>query len=87
MVNDQERKTFEVRIVDVVRNKSVTSVLPHTAYIHFAKFSPDGKVAGRKQSEGNVTLKTPTGITVSTDGTIYVVDTVANAVVNLGKIP
>lgn len=47
---------------------------------------PDGKEVGRKTSEGKTTLQRPTGLTVSEDGTAYVVDTEASHVVNMGKI-
>ena len=50
------------------------------------KFDPNGKLLAEKNAEGAVSLKTPTGITVGADGTVYVVDTGANGVVNLGKI-
>ena len=50
------------------------------------KFSPTGKLLSQKNKQGAVTLKTPTGIMVGTDATVYVVDTEANAVVNMGKI-
>jgi DNA-binding beta-propeller fold protein YncE len=51
------------------------------------EFNPQGQVIGQKKSEGNVTLQIPTGIAVAPDGTIYVVDTGANEVVNFGKMP
>jgi uncharacterized protein (TIGR03663 family) len=51
------------------------------------KFSPTGQLLGEKSSEGAVNLTTPTGIAVTQDGTVYVVDTGAHGVVNLGKIP
>lgn len=51
------------------------------------KFAPDGKVAGEIKEANKVALKTPTGIVVGADGTVYVVDADANAVLNLGKIP
>jgi sugar lactone lactonase YvrE len=51
------------------------------------KFSPAGQLVGEKSSQGAVTLKTPTGIAVTADGTVYVVDTNAHGVVNMGKIP
>ncbi len=51
------------------------------------KFSPTGQLVGEKSSQGAVTLKTPTGIAVTADGTVYVVDTNAHGVVNMGKIP
>ncbi|HUP27667.1 MAG TPA: flippase activity-associated protein Agl23 [Chloroflexia bacterium] len=50
------------------------------------KFSPTGQPLGEKNAEGAVTLKTPTGITVGADGTIYVVDTGSNGVIKLGQI-
>ncbi|MBF6614202.1 MAG: SMP-30/gluconolactonase/LRE family protein [Chloroflexi bacterium] len=51
------------------------------------KFSSAGQLSGQKNKEGAVTLSTPTGITVTPDGTVYVVDTSSSRVVNLGKIP
>lgn len=51
------------------------------------EFSPAGVLIGQKAGQGAVTLKTPTGITVGSDGTVYVVDTTANGVINLGKMP
>ncbi|HKP53407.1 MAG TPA: flippase activity-associated protein Agl23 [Chloroflexia bacterium] len=51
-----------------------------------AKLSPTGQILGEKSAEGAATLKKPTGIAVTADGTIYVVDTVGNGVVNFGKI-
>ncbi len=51
------------------------------------KFNPQGQVLGQKKTEGSVTLQTPTGIAIAPDDTVYVVDTNANAVVNLGKMP
>ncbi len=50
------------------------------------KFSPSGQVLATQNSAGAITLKTPTGITVAPDGTVYVVDTGANGVVKMGKI-
>jgi sugar lactone lactonase YvrE len=50
------------------------------------KFDPTGRLLAEKNAEGAVSLKTPTGITVGPDGTVHVVDTGANGVVNLGKI-
>jgi sugar lactone lactonase YvrE len=47
----------------------------------------DGTLLGQKATEGAVTLKLPTGLTVGADGTLYVVDTNANGVVNLGQMP
>jgi uncharacterized protein (TIGR03663 family) len=46
-----------------------------------------GAVAGEKTTEGAISLQLPTGIEVTEDGTIYVVDTNAPGVVNFGKIP
>jgi uncharacterized protein (TIGR03663 family) len=52
------------------------------------KYSPTGQVLGEKQtSPNNVTLKNPTGITVGSDGQVYVVDTGANGVVKMGTVP
>ncbi len=52
------------------------------------KFSPSGELLGNPgKSPQNVVLKTPTGITVAADGKVYVVDTGANGVVNMGTIP
>jgi tripartite motif-containing protein 71 len=51
------------------------------------KYTSAGKEAGEKNKEGATTLQLPTGIWVTADGTIYVVDTAANSVVNLGKMP
>jgi YYY domain-containing protein len=51
------------------------------------KFGPDGKLLGQKNTDGTHTLKTPTGIWVEADGTVYVVDTTSPGVANLGKIP
>lgn len=50
------------------------------------KFSPTGQLLVTRKNVGAITLKTPTGITVAPDGTVYVVDTGANGVVNFGKI-
>lgn len=51
------------------------------------KYSPTGQLLGSKNTApGGKMLGLPTGITVDKDGTIYVVDTTNNAVVNLGKI-
>jgi len=50
------------------------------------KFSPTGELLAEKSSEGAVSLKTPTGIAVGADGTVYVVDTGSNGVINLGKV-
>jgi DNA-binding beta-propeller fold protein YncE len=46
-----------------------------------------GQMTGEKASEGAISLKLPTGITVAPDGTIYVVDTNGPGVVSLGKMP
>lgn len=50
------------------------------------KYSPDGKLLGQSKGTADRTLALPTGIAVANDGTIYVVDTGSNGVVNLGKI-
>jgi sugar lactone lactonase YvrE len=53
-----------------------------------AKFSPTGQLLGEKQtSSNNVTLKNPTGVTVGSDGQVYVVDTGSNGVVKMGTVP
>lgn len=69
--------------LDSAGNVYVTA--PTGKYV--VEFSPDGKMLGQKNKEGNTTLQTPTGIMVTKDGTIYVVDTSANAVINFGKMP
>ncbi len=51
------------------------------------KFSPTGTLLGQVTSAGSTALQRPTGITVDPDGTVYVVDTEANAVVRVGAIP
>ncbi|MFL5731561.1 MAG: DUF2298 domain-containing protein, partial [Chloroflexia bacterium] len=51
------------------------------------KFAPDGHLLGQKKGPGDKSLDVPTGIAVDADGTVYAVDTVANGVMNLGKIP
>ncbi len=51
------------------------------------KFSPTGELLGQKNSSGSYTLRLPTGITVDKEGKVYVVDTEANTVVDLGTIP
>jgi sugar lactone lactonase YvrE len=51
------------------------------------KFDANGQVAGTKNANGGVTLGLPTGLTVGADGSVYVVDTTNNSVVNLGTIP
>ncbi|MFL5731650.1 MAG: DUF2298 domain-containing protein [Chloroflexia bacterium] len=51
------------------------------------KYSPDGKLLGQKKGAGDKSLLLPTGIAVAPDGTVYVVDTLGNGVLNLGKIP
>jgi streptogramin lyase len=49
------------------------------------KFDPTGKLLGQKgTSPKNVILKTPTGITVAADGSVYVSDTGLQGVVNMG---
>jgi hypothetical protein len=53
-----------------------------------AKFSPTGQLLGEKQtSSNNVTLKNPTGVTVGSDGQVYVVDSGSNGVVKMGTVP
>ncbi len=51
------------------------------------KFNPSGQLIGQKKQKDALILKTPTGITVGSDGTVYVVDTSGNSVANLGMIP
>lgn len=51
------------------------------------KFSPTGEALGSKNSADGTALALPTGIWADKDGTIYVVDTTANAVVKLDKVP
>lgn len=52
------------------------------------KYSPTGQALGEKTTGvQNVTLSLPTGVTVGSDGQVYVVDTGANGVVNMGNIP
>ncbi|HMA35773.1 MAG TPA: flippase activity-associated protein Agl23 [Chloroflexia bacterium] len=51
------------------------------------KFSADGKLLGSKNTAGTVTLVRPTGLTATKDGTVIVVDTDKNGVLQLGKIP
>ena len=51
------------------------------------KFDPNGKLLGSKNANKNVTLVRPTGITVSKDGDVVVVDTEKNGVLDLGQIP
>jgi sugar lactone lactonase YvrE len=52
------------------------------------EFSPTGQVIGEKQTSPNsVTLKNPTGVTIGSDGKVYVVDTGAPGVVNMGTLP
>lgn len=52
------------------------------------KFNPAGQLLGEKSaSPSNVSLKTPTGVTIGADGKIYVVDTSVNGVINMGTIP
>ncbi len=69
--------------VDSAGNVYATAPTGHTVL----KFDPTGKLLGQKNKQGDVTLRTPTGIMVTADGTAYVVDTDANAIINLGKIP
>ena len=69
---------------DAQGNVYVTA--PTGAKVH--KFDTNGTGMGEKgTSPQNVILKTPTGIAVSADGNVYVVDTGANGVVNMGTIP
>ena len=63
---------------------NIYTTLPGSAKV--AKLSPTGQLLGEKSAEGAATLKNPTGLTVTSDGTIYVVDTTGNGVVNFGKI-
>lgn len=51
------------------------------------EFNSAGQNIGVKKAQGAITVKTPTGITVGSDGTLYVVDTSSNGVVNFGKMP
>jgi sugar lactone lactonase YvrE len=51
------------------------------------KFSPTGALLGQKTAQGDATLQLPTGLTVDDKGTVYVVDTTASRVANLGTIP
>jgi DNA-binding beta-propeller fold protein YncE len=51
------------------------------------RIGPNGEIAGQKSAQDGVSLQLPTGLTVGDDGIIYVVDTQANRVVNLGTIP
>ena len=51
------------------------------------KYDPNGKLLGSKNANKNVTLVRPTGITVSKDGDVVVVDTEKNGVLDLGQIP
>ena len=52
------------------------------------KFDPTGKLLGQKgTSPKNIILKTPTGITIGSDGNVYVSDTGLQGVVNMGTIP
>lgn len=50
------------------------------------KFNPTGQVVSQQKTAGAITLKTPTGIAVAQDGTVYVVDTGSNGVVNMGQM-
>ncbi|HEX9990971.1 MAG TPA: flippase activity-associated protein Agl23 [Chloroflexia bacterium] len=51
------------------------------------KFNATGQPLAEKSAQGAVSLKTPTGVTVAADGSVYVVDVGSNGVVNLGTIP
>jgi sugar lactone lactonase YvrE len=51
------------------------------------KYSPEGQLLGQKQEARGKSLNLPTGLQVDPDGTVYVVDTGANGVIELGKIP
>lgn len=51
------------------------------------KFSPTGQLLGTKSSQGTTQLSLPTGVWADKDGTLYVVDTMANTVVKIGKMP
>ncbi|HST05943.1 MAG TPA: hypothetical protein VLQ48_14580, partial [Chloroflexia bacterium] len=56
---------------------------PTSAQVY--KFDPTGKLLGQKgTSPKNVILKTPTGITIAADGSVYVSDTGLQGVVNMG---
>ncbi|HMA35352.1 MAG TPA: DUF2298 domain-containing protein [Chloroflexia bacterium] len=66
--------------LDGAGNVYATAPTSHTVL----KFSPTGQPAGQK---GGTTLKLPTGLAVDPDGTVYVVDTDASSVVQLGTIP
>ena len=51
------------------------------------KYSPTGQLIAQKSKQNAAILQTPTGLTVLPDGTVIVVDTNQNGVVNLGTIP
>lgn len=51
------------------------------------KFNPTGELIGQKKQQAALILKTPTGLLVGADGTVYVVDTTGNGVANLGPVP
>jgi DNA-binding beta-propeller fold protein YncE len=51
------------------------------------KFDSGGQLLGSKNSAGDTILGLPTGITVRPDGKVFVVDTEANTVVDLGSVP
>ncbi len=50
------------------------------------KYDPTGKLLGTAKTAGT-TLTRPTGITIGKDGSVYVVDTEAGAVVKLDAVP
>ncbi|MDQ3930413.1 MAG: SMP-30/gluconolactonase/LRE family protein, partial [Chloroflexota bacterium] len=51
------------------------------------KFDANGQVAATKNSNSGVTLNLPTGLALGPGGKVYVVDTGANSVVDLGTVP
>ena len=69
--------------IDGADNIYATDPASQTVY----KFDPNGKLLGSKNANKNVTLVRPTGITVSKDGDVIVVDTEKNGVLDLGQIP
>jgi sugar lactone lactonase YvrE len=69
--------------VDGAGNLYATAPTSHSVL----KFSPTGTLLGQKSAQGDATLQLPTGLTVDAQGTVYVVDTTASRVVNLGTIP
>ncbi|MGI8588475.1 MAG: flippase activity-associated protein Agl23 [Chloroflexia bacterium] len=69
--------------LDGAGNVYVTDPAKQTVY----KFDNNGKLLGNKNASSNVTLIRPTGLAVTKDGAIFVVDTEKNGVVQLGRIP